>query len=686
MAQVTMPDGQVVELPDNPTPEQLQKLQSIQAEGKPGAKELAKSMGMDLVRGAAQAGVGMLEEMPPGQTKVLDSGQKLPFGLNMLINDKVANAMDTRMPAGMGDKLVHQVAPLPTGEEPAWRRYVRAGLEGVGNMIAPAPGSAATSLLRKFAIGVGGGVGGQAGADASDNNPWARILGSFAGGTAAGLPGSGAVKTPSVVKATQEAVASVTPEELAAAAAKSQAAAATLGTDVMLPQGLENPTGFQGLIAELSQHPNTGPQTHRILNQQPQAAESAIQRFINGVSSKVPGQAEANQVQAAALREAVDRPAAVRQAAADRSYRAGQREAIPMSVRFSTPGDIEAIQSTLRVLEKSDAGKGFSQRASKLLRDSSIINPKTGKPFSMLAGDATELENFRKELSTLTQAAAKDSADGAAITKSRGYRALMGALDKVLAQNAPETTKGRQISARGFKVEEQIRQGPVGQMVPKGKDQAKLPGNWDELNEVLNNPAKYSPADVRKLAAQLHRSDPQAFPLLVRQRFDQKLNEARQMSGGRSPVELGPKLAEAVFGNAVSRERENILTAVEEVAKRQGVNPKAARQGAFNLISALEVAGRDKQGLGKITGIEKAAESIVSKVLKGPFYKAGQMLSDAQEAKLYQAAFDALTSKDGMAKLQYVAQYSLAGNRVKLAMQAAKPAVLGGPADQEDGQ
>lgn len=640
----------------------------------------AKLVGSSVMRGLASLPAAFLDSPDPV------AAQRAAFDPDQI---RAKAAMDASQAQGprLGP-MVQQAGEQPTATP--GDRYLNSMGTATGAALFPIPGVGATGPLRALATGVGSGGAAEAAGQFTSSpqqpqgDPLARLVGGLAGGAAGAVPMAGTVHAPDLVNATRSTVEAAGIPALKAADARAKAASATLGVPVLPTQGLPNPTPAQGLVAKLAQAPDTAGQVHSLLNAQQPSAMDAVRQLIDAAGAKsgqgvpiVPGQSEANAVRDAAVREVAERPVAKAAAVSNDAYRAGAQETLPASIKFSAPADIAAVQDTMRVLDKSDAGRAFLNRYKRVVDTSPIVDAQ-GQPFVKIAGDPMELYNFRKELSKLAAAGMKDSATGADITKSVGYQKMVGALDDLLAQHAPELTKANQLYARSMRVNsDPVRQGPLGQTVPNGADAAKAPAQWDDLNTVLANPDKYSPKDVTTLAQTLSRSDPKAFPNLVRQHLESQIDplftEGRQASTG--------EVARAMFGPSGSRQRENTLTAIAESARAQGRDPQAARAGADALADALEVVSHDRGGLGALT--EAAGRSIMGGVgLRGPWvstrgFQAGGETFNAQKV------LDALTSPDAIPKLEKVASYSLARNRIKAALNAGKAASIANATDNQ---
>lgn len=577
---------------------------------------------------------------------------------------------------GAGQRAIGNLVTQP---KTTAERYMAAGSQGIGGALWPMPGTTALGPVRTLtAGGVGGAAGEAAGqATATDEHPegsvLARFLASLVGGGAVAAPGSGVALKPPLVQGAESTLSAVGKQGIDEAATRAQRASRTLGgVPVLVPQGLDDATPAQGLMAELSRGRKTAGPLHSIFANQKKAGSEAARRFVSGISEGSPGQTEANAVQEAAIRELSDRPKELAKQHSAKAYQEGLQETFPADVRYSEAIDGNALLNDMRILPKSDAGRALLNRASRMMQKTDILKPDGKTHFMKLSGEPTEIYNFAKELKKLVSAGYKDSAVGADKTRAVGLQRLADAAENLLAEHAPSTTQANSQYAEIMGLfSDPVRESPISTMVPKGSDARGTAASWKNLNVVLENSENYTPKDVKFVAFQLNQSDPKAFPAMVRQHLEAKL-EPFAKSGRDVPT---AEISVAMFGQPGSRQRANTLAAIEEAARAQGRNPKDARAAAEGLADALIVISHDRGGVGALT--ESAARTLLGGFSLG-LGRSGWLgvrgRPGVENGFNHKAVLDALTSPDAADRLKKVADFSLARNRVKAAALALKTA------------
>jgi hypothetical protein len=197
---VQMPDGKLVNMPDSPTPEQLQQFRAMSPENPIWSG--VKSGAVDIARGAGK-GVG-------GLLTLLETNGMTKEGIAAKQRGEIYGPNGTFVPdpnagPGFGERLsaaTERQFPTPQGDSQN-RTYVRKGLEGLGGALTMRGGQSVTGA----AAGVGSGVGGEAGKQLSGGNPIAEFVGSIIGGVGAGAATAAAVRPrPQSAELAREAV------------------------------------------------------------------------------------------------------------------------------------------------------------------------------------------------------------------------------------------------------------------------------------------------------------------------------------------------------------------------------------------------------------------------------------------------------------------------------------------------
>lgn len=295
-----MPDGQVVEMPDNPTPEQRQQLQKLLQRQAP-SEWTARSLFDDAARGLGKAVMGTKDLLQTGLSAIGQSqGDLRKYGLNPAtgkINYPEGAEPDFQF-TNSGSRSVDEAIPAPKGQSPT-RQLVRATAEGAGG--------AFLGPISK--AGVAAGAAGGAGAEIASRllpDSWAtRLLGALVGAGGVAVAANKLAKlTPQAQALAKESLEGITPEMLEKAQ-KFQLEAAKNGmpggVKVDLAQALEavgapasNLTTLRNFLANKSQ----GTEVQKTLREQPGQLSTAADLYAGGLPGKNRGaMAEANVLQ-----------------------------------------------------------------------------------------------------------------------------------------------------------------------------------------------------------------------------------------------------------------------------------------------------------------------------------------------------------------------------------------------------
>ena len=287
MPVVKMPDGALVDMPDNPTPEQRAALQAILSKAPqaaaPTPKEEASGLGetarvigksiygglTSLPRFVKQAGDWLEEKMPtPEWTKV-----PIPAYKELSAADQaVREAVEPKTKTG---KVIGNIGEATVG-----------AVASPGGMAAP---------IRSALIGASSGAGSEASAAAFGDNALTRILGGLAGGVTGGL--ATAAKTNRGTLA-REAVADARPEDLAVAVERMKTAR-DAGIPINLSQAMPRASNIDAYVDALANSKHGRNVTEQLRKQPQQVAFGAEEQMAN-----LPGQIRMPQVLANNAQEA----------------------------------------------------------------------------------------------------------------------------------------------------------------------------------------------------------------------------------------------------------------------------------------------------------------------------------------------------------------------------------------------
>ena len=288
MPVVKMPDGQLVEMPDNPTPEQQAALRAILAKGatapavaapkqeSSGLGETARVIGKaiyggltSLPRFVMQAGDWLEEKMPtPGWTKIPIPG----YGKIAEADKAIREAVEPKTKSG---KVIGNIGEATVG-----------AIASPGGLAAP---------IKSAIIGASSGAGSEAAAAAFGNNAVTRVLGGVAGGLTGGLITAAKTNRGTLAR---EALSDARLEDLAVAVERMKAAR-DAGIPINLSQAMPRGSNIDAYVDALANSKHGRNVTEQLRKQPQQIAFGVEEQMAN-----LPGQIRMPQVLANNAQEA----------------------------------------------------------------------------------------------------------------------------------------------------------------------------------------------------------------------------------------------------------------------------------------------------------------------------------------------------------------------------------------------
>ena len=288
MPVVKMPDGQLVEMPDNPTPEQQAALRAILAKGatapavaapkqeSSGLGETARVIGKaiyggltSLPRFVMQAGDWLEEKMPtPGWTKIPIPG----YGKIAEADKAIREAVEPKTKSG---KVIGNIGEATVG-----------AIASPGGLAAP---------IKSAIIGASSGAGSEAAAAAFGNNAVTRVLGGVAGGLTGGLVTAAKTNRGTLAR---EALSDARLEDLAVAVERMKAAR-DAGIPINLSQAMPRGSNIDAYVDALANSKHGRNVTEQLRKQPQQIAFGVEEQMAN-----LPGQIRMPQVLANNAQEA----------------------------------------------------------------------------------------------------------------------------------------------------------------------------------------------------------------------------------------------------------------------------------------------------------------------------------------------------------------------------------------------
>ncbi len=679
MPEVVLPDGRILDIPDDAPPEQLAAVKAKLASqygNQPAPAGKLESFGRDLVSGFGNAAAGVVRGM---QTAAGTFG---PVDKGLAPEDSGTSAMPrtNALARTLGDTAqsmedyYREVAAKSTNNP-----YVQKATRAVG-------GGLSTGIATPTSImsSAGAGTAEEAANRMAPNNPLASVGAQLVGGTLAG----GAVALagrarPQSAEIAREAIEGFSEQQLLAAQAyKNQQAAR--GIDIDLAQALEataSRSGNVGNVRDVVATRSQGNKTAETLRQQPEQLAREAQMTAAGMPGRnYSPEQNANNLQEVAtgrLKQATDaRGAAVKQ-------------------MYAEAGDLppESRDELIRVINKSINQPGMTEVA--IARGKEMIRKLSGAD-DKLEGAVTaarakvdaatspaaraqariELAGANAELQAATQNPLKALDVDTWIGELRGpwqgqplkqaypkeqgqVKFLAGELNKAFQEMSPQV---KAAEARFKQITEDtinpLKQGPVGTVTqPRGYDPATqaMVSKFDGiLNRGTDPTSRVS--SIRTLGKELAQKDPAAFEDSFKGWLSGKIKPATAEGVGTSPLPSDPQMAQQLWNNLFKdgHQWQGIKDAASVMAEVKGQNPVELLRGLENFRQLTKAmtnrpaipAGASPQDLARMGGNSQLANAVrVFSFL--PVNKLGEGIERATLGKTLSEFDTILTSPEG---------------------------------------
>lgn len=729
MPAVTMPDGSVVDLPDNPSPE-LKKAVQAKIE----LQELTKQR-----EGLAMAAEAVRQAKKPGKYLLGPSSPELSALDKEIATRKSAVVKAKADSGGLVDKakyyaelggsaLGRGLASIPAGmvtagalmdpfnnvEDPykiyegmtnfglrpstTGERYATSALEGVGGA-AVGPGGL-VAPVRSAAIGASAGVGAEAGGQLLPGTPLGRILGGLLGGGAASLASGAKTTRKELVR---EATRDAAPADMLAAK-QLMTDAQQQGVSLNLSQAMAKGSNLDEMVNALAQSRH-GQNTARTLRNQPVDVAMGVERE----AAALPGVARQPQVAANNVQEAAD--SAVREAIGKASQ--AWQKAAPQGSSVP-PAAIQALDKKLAALAEqypNTSGADLIQEAR-----AALLNPKkaAGTAASKILGpDGRPLVEATPETRYLTDAmqlrsALEDSLStfgsrklntpGLDATNLRRAQEVREAFKAVLEQHAPKLSQANAAYSQVMSdVVAPMKQSVVGRVAGRTGFDAEREAVTSRVFGVLDKGTTpgASTSEILTLEKAL-RNQPngkEAFQDAVKTWMSNKISEATARQGGRPSEHTAANLEKVFMGNDVkSQGFKDMLVAL---ARSQGMADSALLPGMQNMLRITSAAARRPGTVAGVTaqGLEEASRSRLFggvgnfsaiQPVRQPF----KYIDDALNADAYSFLDKLLTTPEGVDTLIKLGKQPVMSTAAvnTLATFAATAATANNPPQQPAGQ
>ena len=598
MPVVQMPDGQLVDMPDNPTPDQLEALSRVMPQPAAPAKESPSFLAE-----AAKAVPGSLLRGVTALPDLLGFSNPNPA----LIPSDIEYGQDQR---------ISQRIPKP---ETNLGKAVGAVAEGVGAGVAGPGGFTRTAA----AIGGAAGAGGEAAARMFGDNPLTRFLGGIVGG---GVPAIATSIVPNAERMIRTSTKGVTPQDWRRAEVLDEILKAE-GMPALKSQLLGEGSTLDDVVGQASSNQFVRPTLiNSMRNVGPRTAEAVgkfqTQNLGLGVDERRDLLADIQRSAKAADEAAVNR--------SNVAYRSAMPEGGQYSYDY-----VEGLKADIIDLANSEKyGPGT--------QGGNTLKAWAEKHLTLPEGEtmaATTLNNMVKDLNQLRT--------------QEGWKGLpTDDLKRLLKESTPEFDAARQAKRAVMQADvNPRREGLAGQIMRMGggPQEGKYTVTGDVVKMVF--PAdKAQPGAITKLASDIGGDK---VGDLLREHLSTSLETA--LKGVKVNPQAPANFVEAVAGTPA--QRRNVEAALLATARANGVNPYAVRNGFYNLMKALGTY-KDVKISGGIdpasTGFE-AGRSLAGGLI-APASRVGRFFWERATASTYQKIADIVTSPDGLKTLEKIAR------------------------------
>jgi len=644
MPVVKMPDGQLVEMPDNPTPEQQAALRLILAKGatapaaatpkqeSSGLGETARVIGKSIYGGLTslprfvmQAGDWLEEKMPtPDWTKIPIPG----YGKIAEADKAVREAAEPKTKSG---KVIGNIGEAAVG-----------AIASPGGLAAP---------IKSAIIGASSGAGSEAAAKLFGDNAVTRVLGGVAGGLTGGL--ATAAKTNRGTLA-REALADARSEDLAVAVERMKAAR-DAGIPINLSQAMPRASNIDAYVDALANSKHGRNVTEQLRKQPQQIAFGAEEQMAN-----LPGQIRMPQVLANNAQEAAE--ASIRQGM-DQATKAWQKfapqgAAIPEGVVANFDEQLKAmaakypntaqadlindVRSALKTGQQTTGGSPLLDAAGNL------INPPTKGPAYLT--DALQvkgaiddvLQNFgARKLNT-------PGLQGKELRRAQEVRGMFRDMIDLEVPQLAQANKAYEAVMSG--VVDPLKKSVVGRVAGRVGANAAQEAPQARLFSVFEKgtvPGATSSEILTMEKAFRNAGQPEVFQDAAKSWLAGKVSTALKSTDNRMPENIGERLRVA-FGDPrqldqTSKGFEDVLAGL---ARSQGVPEAQYVKGFKNFMEIVSDAARRP---GSVRGVTPG--EVKEMASEGVFKRLGQVsvMTPIRQPALKWASFleaDALSTMD----------------------------------------
>jgi hypothetical protein len=634
MPVVQMPDGALVEMPENPTPEELSALEGI-INPKPMKSPLAARVGASAWRGI----LGIPEFFAKGAAALS------PAAIEGYMDPRFK---DQRHYAGEFADLITKTRDLAPKDDTALGHIVEGASGGV-----LAPGGLVGNAFSGGLAGLGGYLGGKV----TDNNPLGEGLGAILGGVGGALARKSFTNTPELAR---EVMEGVDPTHLKMAQ-DNMTWAQSQGVPINASQAMPRASNIDDMIEALSDS-RFGDKTISTLRNQPE------QLHVQGrmAESKIPGTAISMPKAADEMQESATRTIRASQDESRAAFAAAIPEGtrIPAAALRRFDGQLsnyikanpnshaeelaKAVRSALKTAKKEGAPPPFypPQPAKRSSPESWITDAR-----QLSQALDTVLADFGA--SKLTEPASQSARHSAANAVRAIFERTVATPDSPLGlakKAADRVTNAKTIP---------LRKSVTGRI-------AGLSGAMDDreaaAGKLLQVFERGTPSSGRSEILALQRdTDPEVFTNAVKTYIAEKLQKLQPtLPGGRVDQNMARNIKDSLASNPM--QVQGLKDMLAGVARANGMPEDEVVNGFMNFIKLSDMAARRPN---RISGLprndikEVAQESATADTMHGPFgilARQGTKIRMRLNAEAYRTMDELLSTPEGLDTLRKLAK------------------------------
>lgn len=511
---VRMPTGELVNMPDNPTPQQLQALQRVTAKAAepPGIGEALKQFGheaWDWTKNLGTAAYKGLADLPAGAADAFAGSYDAQDAIGAAMGVKPRELHPGAVTAALNDTGYKPKTKAQEVGQNIVRAAAGAALapgnltSAAGNTTKAIAGALVKQAAKAGAVGAASGAAAETAGLATDN-PYARLAAGTLGGIAAGTV-QGIAASRNAGHLARRALKDVDPRHLKTAQDNMRLAEAE-GVPVNLSQAMPEASNIDSIVETLANN-SFGQNVTRQLRNQPRDISMRLEQEFAGLPGEIAPspQGPANAVNAAATRfvqnakdqrqtlwkNALDSGTAEQQLAADKALLGARQHQAAMKARLEQAQAIEAakqppapgtaiptgVGATPEGILLNDAGRGDAAMTA--------IAAQEGKN-SLASGQGVILGADGKPLATPPRPGSLAAFGDDLASANEGVKRAQANADSVGSVAPKAVSKLYQTLTNEADAR---RNSELGKMILEMRDKLHVEGEWltdaNELNTIL---------------------------------------------------------------------------------------------------------------------------------------------------------------------------------------------------------